>query len=76
MMLDDVIDQAIEKGLERAGVLCNDETRMHAMYERVFDPVIKYLMVRAGWMVHAVECLASLIVLQTMLLIIIIQRLR
>lgn len=74
-MLDEVIDQAIEKGLERAGILCNDEKRMHTMYESVFNPLIKYLKVRAGWLVHAVECLASLIVLQTVLLVIIIQRL-
>jgi hypothetical protein len=75
-MIDDLIDQAIEKGLERAGVLCTDEARMDAVYERIFTPLIKYLTLRAGWLVYTIECLASLIVLQTVLLVIIIQRLR
>jgi hypothetical protein len=75
-MIDDIIDQAMEKALERAGVLCNDEERMNKIYEGIFTPIIKYIGMRASWLVYTIQCLASLIVLQTILLVIVIQCLR
>ena len=75
-MIDDLIDQAIEKALERAGVLCTDEDRMNKIYEGILTPITRYIGMRASWLVYTVECLASLIVLQTILLVVIIQLLR
>lgn len=75
-MIDDLIDQAIEKALDRAGVLCADDERMDSVYDKILTPITRYIGMRASWLVYTVECLASLIVLQTVLLVVIIQLLR
>jgi hypothetical protein len=75
-MLDDLIDQAIEKTLERAGVMCSDEERMDRVYDKIVAPIAKYIGMKASWLIYTMECLASLIVVQTILLVILIQCLR
>jgi hypothetical protein len=75
-MIDDLVDQAIEKALERAGLMCEDTDRMDKVYESILSPLTKYIGMRASWLVYTIECLASLIVLQTVLLVVIVQMLR
>ena len=74
-MIEDIIDQTLEKTLERTAVLCSDETKMERLYDTVFTPLMKYISMKITWFVRAIECLALLIIIQTVLLVIIIQRL-
>jgi hypothetical protein len=67
-MVDDLIDQAILKAVERAGVLCKDDATMHAIYDGVLGPVMNHVTTKFSWMVYILEMLASLIIVQTILL--------
>lgn len=65
-MLDDAIDQLLSKTLDRAEVVFREKD--------VASSIFHYLSLKAGWVVYVVEMLASLIVLQTVLLVVILYR--
>lgn len=67
-MVDDLIDQAILKAVERAGVLCKDDETLHTIYDGVLEPVMTHVTTKFSWMVYVLEMLASLIIVQTVLL--------
>jgi hypothetical protein len=73
-MLDEIVDQAILKTIERAGVVCEDKDLMERVYNSIVTPLFQHISIRAGWIVYVIEMLASLIVVQTVLLVIILQR--
>lgn len=65
-MLDDAIDQLLYRAIDRAQVVLQEKD--------VLSTMMQYLQLRAGWLVYALELLASLIVLQTCLLVVILYR--
>lgn len=72
-MLDELVDQAIEKGVERVGKYCKDPERLNAMYTSIFGPVTTFLFERLRWFVAAVQLVVSLIVVNTVLLVVILK---
>ena len=73
-MIDDLVDQAIEKGVERVGHYCQDPRRLESMYSTVFHPVTAYLFERMKWFVAAIQLVVSLIVVHTVLLLVILKQ--
>jgi len=63
---DIAIDQLLSRTIDRAHVIFREKD--------VASSILEYITLRAGWLVYALELLASLIVLQTALLIVILYR--
>lgn len=72
-MLDEIVDQAIEKGVERVGHYCQDKQRLDSMYSTIFGPVVAFLFERMRWFVAAVQLVVSLIIINTILLFVILK---
>ena len=71
-MLDDAIDQLLCKTMDRAKMMMQDADK--SALDGVVEPILAYISMKAGWLVYVVEMLASLIVVQTMLLVVILYR--
>ena len=70
--MDEIIDQAFSKVVERAGILCRDEKNVHAIFDGVLEPVVRHVSVKFAWLVYAIEVLAALVILQTLLICIVL----
>jgi len=66
--MDDIIDQAVDITIEHVGKICEDDERMEKVYQTILTPFMTYLSNRFTVFVRAVQCMMSLIVLQTILI--------
>ncbi len=75
-MVDELIDQALRKAVERAGELCKDEETMHALFDGVLEPVVRHVTIKFAWLVYAIEVLALMVVIQTLLVCLVLYYVR
>lgn len=71
--MDELIDQAFSKVVERAGILCRDEKNVHAIFDGVLEPVVRHVSVKFAWLI---EVLAALVILQTLLICVVLYYIR
>lgn len=72
----DLFDQVVDTFVEKIARLCEDKDKMERVYSVVLSPFMVYLAERFAWFVRAVQCLMSLIVLQTVLIMFLVVHVR
>lgn len=74
--MESLIDQAVQIGVDRITVMCEDKEKMDAIYTAVLTPFTTYLTERFSWFLRAVQSLVTLIVLQTILILFLVYSVR
>lgn len=74
--MDELIDQALDHCVERLGTMTSDDTRMDRVYASVLAPFMTYLTSRFAWFIRAVQSFMSLMVVQTLLMLMLLYNVR
>lgn len=65
--MDDLIDQALTKLVERSGKLCEDDAVTTRVVDCIVAPVIQHLSTKFAFQVKVMELIAMLVVLHVVM---------
>lgn len=71
-MIEDIFDQACTLGIDRLKKAFRDDERLRDVYEHIATPIITHVTERFSNIILAVEILAVLIVLNTIMLLLLL----
>jgi hypothetical protein len=70
--MDEVIDQALTKLVERTGKLCEDDIVTTRVVDCIVAPVISHLSTKFAFQVRVMESIAMLVVLHVLMTVVLL----
>jgi hypothetical protein len=74
--MSEFVEHVMDKGMEKLMAYCCDEKNKNKIEDTLFRPLISYLIVKFAWLKYTLQALSTMVVIQTVILLVLLFRFR